>query len=81
MPEQSELVLALPALNAERWLRLLPALRGDTALRKVAQSNIHVPESVTLCTPARNCSGQQWHDVVPNSRNTPQGNEIHTTWR
>ncbi|MGX8939939.1 YhdP family protein [Symbiopectobacterium sp. Eva_TO] len=81
LPEQSELVLALPALDAERWLGLLPALRGDTALRKGAQSNLHVPESVTLRTPALQLLGQQWHDVVLNSRNTPQGNEIHITGR
>ncbi|WP_291969421.1 AsmA2 domain-containing protein YhdP [Candidatus Symbiopectobacterium sp.] len=81
LPEQSELVLALPALDAERWLGLLPALRGDTVLRKGAQSNLHVPESVTLRTPALKLLGQQWHDVVLNSRNTPQGNEIHTTGR
>lgn len=81
LPEQSELVLALPALDAERWLGLLPALRGDTALRKGAQSNFHVPESVTLRTPALQLLGQLWHDVVLNSRNTPQGSEIHTTGR
>lgn len=81
LPEQSELVLALPALDAERWLGLLPALRGDTVLRKGAQSNLHVPESVTLRTPALQLLGQQWHDVVLNNRNTPQGNEIYTTGR
>ncbi|MGL9759735.1 MAG: AsmA2 domain-containing protein YhdP [Symbiopectobacterium sp.] len=81
LPEQSKLVLALPALDAERWLRLLFALRGDTTLRKGAQNNIHVPESVTLRTPELQLFGQQWHDVVLNSRNTPQGNEIHTTGR
>lgn len=81
LPEASELVLALPSLDAERWLGLLPALRGDAALRKGAQSSVHVPESVTLRTPSLQLLGQQWHDVVLNSRNTPQGSEIHTTGR
>lgn len=81
LPEESELVLALPSLDGERWLGLLPALRGDVALRKGSQSSVHVPESVTLRTPTLQLLGQQWHDVVLHSRNTLQGNEIHTTGR
>ncbi|MGL9733368.1 MAG: hypothetical protein ACR5LD_00900 [Symbiopectobacterium sp.] len=34
-----------------------------------------------MYAPALQLLGQQWHDVVLNSCNTPQGNEIHTTGR
>ncbi|MGK2959734.1 MAG: AsmA2 domain-containing protein YhdP [Candidatus Malihini olakiniferum] len=81
LPEEAGLVLALPSLDGESWLWLLPALRGDVALYKRSQRSVHVPERVTLRTPMLQLFGQQWHDVIFNSRNTLRGTEIHTTGR
>ncbi|MGK2888568.1 MAG: AsmA2 domain-containing protein YhdP [Candidatus Malihini olakiniferum] len=81
LPEEAELVLALPSLDGERWLGLLPTLRGDVVLRKGSQSSVRIPESVTLRTPTLQLLGQQWHDVILNSRNTLQGIKIQTIGR
>ncbi|MFB6434969.1 MAG: AsmA2 domain-containing protein YhdP [Candidatus Malihini olakiniferum] len=80
LPEEAQLVLALPSLDGDRWLGLLPALRRNVALRKGSRS-INIPERVTLRMPTLQLLGQEWHDVVVNSRNTLHGTEIHTIGR
>ncbi|MGK2946239.1 MAG: AsmA2 domain-containing protein YhdP [Candidatus Malihini olakiniferum] len=76
LPEEDKLVFALPSLDGERWLGLYPSLRRDVVLSKGLKSSLHVPTSVTVRTPTLQLLGQQWHDVVLNSRNTLQGTEI-----
>lgn len=81
LPEASELVLGLPALDGEHWLALLPSARGALAAHKDASARFHVPDALTLNTPEIQLLGQRWHDVSLTSRKTLGGNEIRTKGR
>ncbi len=80
LPDDSSLTLALPALDGERWLALLPGVRGAVSAQ-AGSSRFQWPERVTLRTPELKILGQQWHDLMFTSRAQATGNEITATGR
>lgn len=80
LPDDSSLTLALPPLDGERWLALLPGVR-NTASAQAGASRFQWPERVTLTTPELKVLGQQWHDLMFTSRTQNGGREITATGR
>ncbi|WP_409309069.1 AsmA2 domain-containing protein YhdP [Pectobacterium sp. B1J-3] len=75
LPENSSLVLDLPALDGESWLGLLPSARSSVGGNGVGGS-FHFPTEVTLRTPELQLLGQQWHDLSIVSQNRLNGSEV-----